>query len=685
MNFLFDFAARRSRTPVCSAIQTLLATGALGMSCIPAAQAADAQEAPSLPPVQVIADAPTSPLTFTADPKQPRQPLPASDGADVLKTIPGFSAIQSGGTNGDVVLRGMFGSRLGVLSDGALLHGACGSRMDAPTSYIAPESYDKITVIKGPQSVVNGPGMSAGAVLFERDTKAFVAPGIRFNGSLVGGSFGRNDQNVDLTAGNTVGYARLTANKAHEQDYKDGGGSRVHSQWDKWNADLALGWTPDANTRLEFSAGIGDGYASYPGRSMDGSGFRRDSYGLRFDKQRIGGVLDRVQARLFSYEFDHVMDNYTMRPRPTGMPMASNPHRRLKGGNASATWRLSDRFELITGVDFQTERHDVRRSAMMNGNMTSYSRMPRDPTANLGTYGLFGQMTWFASDTQRVIGGLRADHASAKDKRAASATVGQSRSKTLPSGFMRYEQDIAGTPAMWYAGLGHVQRFPDFWELISPGQGPVGSVNAFSSVKPEKTTQLDIGAQYKSANLDAWLSAYAGRVNNFILFDYSGTASRAFNVGARIAGAELGARWRPIAQLNLSGSLAYAWGKNTTSGQALPQIPPLEVRLGAEYTQGPWSAGGLWRLVAAQRRYALGQGNVVGRDFGPSAGFGVLSLHGQYAFNKAAKLTLGIDNLLDKKYSEHLNMAGNGDFGFAASTPFNNPGRSVWVRLSVAQ
>jgi hypothetical protein len=30
-------------------------------------------------------------------------------------------------------------------------------------------------------------------------------------------------------------------------------------------------------------------------------------------------------------------------------------------------------------------------------------------------------------------------------------------------------------------------------------------------------------------------------------------------------------------------------------------------------------------------------------------------------------------------------MAGNGDFGFAASTPFNNPGRSVWVRLSVMQ
>ena len=30
-------------------------------------------------------------------------------------------------------------------------------RMDAPTSYISPETYDKLTVIKGPQTVLCGP------------------------------------------------------------------------------------------------------------------------------------------------------------------------------------------------------------------------------------------------------------------------------------------------------------------------------------------------------------------------------------------------------------------------------------------------------------------------------------------------------------------------------------------------
>ena len=38
-----------------------------------------------------------APLTVITDPKAPRQPLPAHDGADYLKTIPGFSVIRKGG------------------------------------------------------------------------------------------------------------------------------------------------------------------------------------------------------------------------------------------------------------------------------------------------------------------------------------------------------------------------------------------------------------------------------------------------------------------------------------------------------------------------------------------------------------------------------------------------------------
>ncbi|KVD57358.1 TonB-dependent receptor [Burkholderia ubonensis] len=659
-----------------------------------AGPAAQAGAADLLPPVEVVASPLRTPLVVVTNPKTPRQPLPASDGADYLKTIPGFASIRSGGTNGDAVLRGMFGSRLNILANGMPTLGACPGRMDAPTSYIAPESYDKLTVVKGPQTVLYGPGASAGTVLFERTTRRFDKPGMRFDGSLVGGSFGRNDQNIDVTAGTPDVYGRVTANHAHSDDYKDGNGRTVPSQWDKWNADAALGWTPDDHTRVELTAGGGDGYARYAGRGMDGAHFRRETFGLSFDRQHIGDVLDRVEARVYYNEADHVMDNYTLRqPDPTSsmpMRMASEVRRRTLGARAAATFRFGDDFKLVAGVDAQSNRLDSR-SAMGRQN---YADKPWNAQTTMWNAGAFGELTWYSSDASRVIGGARVDYASARDKRPTTGgmmgkpnpTFDDDRSRVLPSGFIRYERDLTALPLTWYAGIGHAERFPDYWELFSAKRGPAGAVNAFSAVKPEKTTQLDIGAQYRSERLDAWVSAYAGYVQDFILFNYAagmmGSTTQATNVNAQIMGGEAGVAWRPVAPLRVETSLAYAWGRNVATGDPLPQMPPLEARFGVEYTRGAWSAGGLWRVVASQHRYALNEGNVVGKDFGPSAGFGVLSLHAQYNVSKTVQVSVGVDNVLNKAYTEHLNLAGNAGFGYAANTPVIEPGRTAWVRVS---
>ncbi|WP_175686364.1 TonB-dependent copper receptor [Burkholderia anthina] len=696
-------ASRHSRTRRVPRMLTLTvpALAVSAMTAAAAAEPAGAAGTPTddatvlLPPVEVVASPLTTPLVVVTDPKTPRQPLPASDGADYLKTIPGFTSIRSGGTNGDPVLRGMFGSRLNILANGLPTLGACPNRMDAPTSYIAPESYDKVTVVKGPQTVLYGPGASAGTVLFERVTPRFERPGMRFEGSVVGGSFGRNDQNVDVTAGTPDVYGRVSANHAHAQDYRDGNGDTVPSQWDKWNADAALGWTPDDHTRVELTAGTGDGYARYAGRGMDGAHFRRETFGLSFDKHHLGDVLDRIEARVYYNEADHVMDNDTLRqPDPTSsmpMRMASEVRRRTLGARAAATFRFGDDFKLVTGVDAQSNRLDAR-SAMGRQN---YGDQPWNAQATMWNAGAFGELTWYASDVSRVIGGARVDYASARDKRATTGgmmmnqrnpTFDDDRARVLPSGFVRYERDLASLPATWYAGIGHAERYPDYWELFSAQHGPAGALNAFSAVQPEKTTQLDIGAQYKGDRFDAWVSAYAGYVQDFILFNYAtgmmGPTTQATNVNAQIMGGEAGVSWRPVAPLRVETSLAYAWGRNATSGDPLPQMPPFEARVGLEYTRGAWSAGGLWRVVAPQHRYALNEGNVVGKDFGPSAGFGVLSLHAQYNVSKKVQVSVGVDNMLNKAYAEHLNLAGNAGFGYPANAPVMEPGRTAWVRVS---
>ena len=671
------------------ALLTMLAGTALAAEpADPHDHAAHTAAAYELAPMVITGVAQQSPLTVVTDPKIPRQPMPASDGADYLKTIPGFSAVRNGGVNGDPVFRGMFGSRLKLLSNGGEMLGACPNRMDSPSSYISPDTYDKLTVIKGPQTVLWGPGASAATVLFEREPEQFSEPDYRLNGSLLAASNGRFDRNLDAAAGNAQGYARLMANSSQADDYADGNGDTVPSRYDKWNSDVALGWTPDDDTLLELTVGRGDGEARYAGRGMDGSQFKRESAALRFERTNLGEVLQKIEARIYYNYADHVMDNFSLRrPSGTGMmanPMAANVDRRTLGGRLAATWQWDD-YSLVSGVDAQRNEHRQRSSRydMMTGTYTAHEQFAWNRDADFHNYGVFGELTRTLDDDNRVIGGARLDHATAQDYRRTGPSAGDSRSDNLPSGFMRYEHDLQSLPATAYVGLGHAERFPDYWELFS------GGASAFSTVKPEKTTQLDVGLQYSQGPLDAWASAYVGQVRDFILFSYGTnmmgmSRSSADNVDARIMGGELGATYRLNANWKTDASLAYAWGKNSSDGEALPQMPPLEGRLGLGYERGDWSAAGLWRLVAAQTRVAEGKGNVVSKDFDESAGFGVFSLNGAYRLNRNLKLSTGIDNLLDKAYSEHLNLAGNAGFGLSADERINEPGRTYWARVDLS-
>lgn len=311
---------------------------------------------------------------------------------------------------------------------------------------------------------------------------------------MLAGSNGRFDKVVDAAAGGALGYVRVIGNTAHSDDYKDGNNDTVASRYDKWNGDVAVGWTPDADTLLELTAGKGDGQARSAGRGMDGTQFKRESLGLRFEKSNIGEVLDKIEAQVYYNYADHVMDNYTLRtPSGTGMmagPMASNVDRRTLGARIKATWHWAD-VQLISGLDAQTNEHR-QRSAM---GVDTYKDQPYTKDADFHNYGAFGELTWYAADRDRLITGARVDRASAKDYRQAigsgmmsmpNPTADQTRADTLPSGFVRYEHDLADSPTTLYAGLGHSQRFPDYWELFSPKSGPAGSVNAFDSIKPEK-------------------------------------------------------------------------------------------------------------------------------------------------------------------------------------------------------
>ena len=388
------------------------------------------------------------------------------------------------------------------------------------------------------------------------------------------------------------------------------------------------------------------------------------------------------------------MDNYSLRTPPTTGMMAGGMgtavDRRTLGGRLAGTWLWAD-YELVAGMDAQTNEHR-RRSAP---GVDAYKALPWDKDAEFTQYGAFAELTRTLTGNADLISGLRIDRLSVTDRRTESCsmmgmmcqtnpTADDERTDTLYSGFVRYEHQLQGLPATAYIGLGHSQRFPDYWELFS------GGADAFATVDPEKTSQLDLGLQYSQGALDAWVSAYAGQIRDYILFvetvnGMGMSTTHADNIDARIMGAEMGAEYRWSDNWKSDVSLAYAWGKNSSDGEALPQMPPLEGRLGLTWERGDFSASGLWRVVAEQTRVAEGKGNVTSKDFADSHGFGVLSANAAYRLNQHFRLSAGVDNLLDKSYSEHLNQLGvAGGLGQPATERFNEPGRTLWARVDMS-
>lgn len=648
--------------------------------------AAEADSAHILAPIVVTAQQGNDAhgLIVHADPKQPTQPIPAVDGAAYLQSIVGFNQIKNGGANGDVTFRGMFGSRIKILTDGTENLGACPSRMDNPASYVSPESYDKITVVKGPQTVQYAHTGSAATVIFEREPEQLTsAKPYRGQASVMLGSYGRLDQNVEAAVGDETKYARLNANRSIADSYQDGAGHTVPSDWEKWNADLALGWTPNEDTWIELKGGKSDGEAVYAGRSMDGSKFARESLGLHVEKKNIGEVIKKVEAQVdYSYN-DHVMDNFSLRKfNPAdgmSMPMASNVARRTLNARVAMTQDWG-KLQLISGIDSQKNEHTKRSGSLMS----PYQNKARVGDMDFESYGAFGELSYAFNDQHKLVTGARLDQA--KIDNLATDTE---RKETLPSGFIRIESELA-EHVKTYAGLGYVERVPDYWELFSTKYHQ-STGTTFADLENEKTAQFDAGYQYEQGAFKSWASVYAGLIQDYILVKYVPVISmgktkyeaRSRNVDATIAGAEVGVAYQLTDQIQADISAMYAWGENTTDHTALPQIAPLEGRFNLRYVQEKYNLGLLWRVVAAQDRTSYREGNIIGYDLEDSKGFGTLSLNGTYNIQKDLDLSVGIDNVLNKNYAEHLNKLGSSGFGYAATEQFNNTGRNYWARISM--
>lgn len=659
------------------------------------------------------------PLKVVTDPKNPIQPIPASDGADYLKNISGFSIIRKGGTDGDPVLRGMSGSRVGILIDGQEVYGGCGGRMDPPTAYIFPEAYDQVTVMKGPQSVLNGSGFSAGTVQFEKKIKHYTEPDYNLYSSFKQGSFGRSDQFVDLSGGVREGYAEMIGTRSHSGDYKDGDGNTINSAYTRWNTGLTLGFTPNENTVIELSASKGDGEAKYADRTMDASKLYRENLNLKVIEYNLADNVEQLEFQAYHNYVDHIMDNYTF--RSTASYSAMNPDRTTEGGKVKLTTTIPNlNATNITGLDFKKDIH-TNKNAMGKASASladsALESAVRSTDFNFKQVGIFDETTFDLSPKDKIIMGLRVDKHEVLDERQKLGILIYNNPNymmkdeaTLTSGFVRYEKAMPELGLKNYIGFGHSERFPDYWErtkynlemITALNRNDPNAITYQSIIKPETTNQIDIGTNWSHGDLSGSVSLFYSKVNNYVqnrwfnadgtkIYPYVGAPmnlsyTKVTNIDATLYGGEIDMIYKLTPNYKVMGALSYVHGQNDTEDKPLAQQPPVELKLSAIYEDNVYSAGFLARLVSAQDRYDIGTGSIVmnGVDKGETSGFAVFSINGGYKYSKNLSFSAGIDNIFNKAYAEHLN---NTDASSAAAflnqTRIYEPGRNIWLEVKM--
>jgi iron complex outermembrane receptor protein len=667
------------------------------LACQTGLAADDSTTLELLSPVDVV----DAPLPAAVTPVYPDELPPLRETADILRDIPGVSGSRMGGHGTDPSIRGLSQTRLNVLLDGAYVHGGCPNRMDPPTAYAPAASYEEVTVIKGVQTLEYGGGGPGGTILFERVTPRF-GEDETLRGRLGGGYRGNGETwsaHGDVATGSEALFARVLGGYTDADSYEDGDGEEVRSAYTERSGTAILGYTPSTGTRLEFSAErISTRDLLFAGAGMDSPESDSDTYRLKFSTEESLRGVAALRAELYRSEVDHVMDNYTLREPANPMMLMRAPSSsdttggRLVGEVDSryGRWKI--------GVDLQDNERDAVRVNDFNDTLNSVLW----PGVSIEQRGIFGELTHPLDPRNRLVAGLRYDRVTSDASRADENPPGMplspnelyaiyyggaqadKRTEDNWGGLLRYEHDLADRPVTLFAGFSRSMRTADATErfIASNSATPDGRWVGNPLLDPERHHQFEVGAVASTGAWDLSGSIFYNDVADYILrdrFRVDGNNATVYrNVDATLFGGELTAGYRWNARWRGELGLAYVHAQNDTDDLPIAQTPPLEGVMRLDYTATNWSAGARVRGAATQTRVDDDPLVGSGLDVGETSGWAVLDLYGRYELSDAVAVDLGVDNVFDHAYAQHLNRSSSFD---PTQVQVNEPGLSAWVQL----
>jgi iron complex outermembrane receptor protein len=413
-------------------------------------------------------------------------------------------------------------------------------------------------------------------------------------------------------------------------------------------------------------------------------------FNARYDKSFTREHLSSWNTTVFGSFVNHRMDNLLKPLDPRTINAETEATTYNFGWRSEGVWNFKANT-LYLGTDFRKEGAEgIRiREFLMGPNQGMVAQDNAWQDGAISKTGMFAEYQLRGKVWKYVLSSRVELNASdigdpASEFTAQYATTSQTQlNPSISLGAQRNTENGARY-GIWLAraqrSAGLAERYINFLPI---GQDPYELLGN-PELNPEVNYQLDVTYDWTEKNTKIGVDAFVSSLHNFIssVIDPTLTPRLPMSPGVRRfvnidnafkTGVEFSWTQRLLPQLQQQISLAYTYAQDLEREQPLPEIAPLDLRyaLSGSFMEGKLKPELVFRQVLRQNRIAAEYGET------ETPSFSLLNLQTTYVPSENTRFTLGINNLLDTNYYEHLNRSVSGSIN-----PIYAPGRNVFASVN---
>lgn len=529
----------------------------------------------------------------------------ASNLTDGVGSLPGVSALGSGGFSVVPVIRGLSRNRVLFLVDSARV--TSDRRTGPGASFVFPEDMDRVEVLRSPSSVFYGSDAVGGVFqvfLKEPDPR----PGIHGRAQARYGTVnGEKGAGLSLSGRNKALGFHMSLQGVNAGDYRNSGGVVPLSHYAQWS--LAAKLTHESEKRRVALSFLGSRGLNIGKPALDSATrptwYPREHQNLAQIHWRetgfAGGELAFtafVNPNFLETRTDRIADLKTResysRTESTdfGMQLAFN--RRAAGF-----------LRVQAGLDIggRAGASAVNRDTHFDSQGRPSSTQEEIPY-RLGSkrdFGLFFCLDFFPAGRWDVVGGVRLDRLQVEAEPGAAGRV-EGGTDTPLSGFVAASYRLSEL-LVAFINLSRAYRSPTLSERFYTGITGRGFIVSRPDLEPERSVHLDGGLKVVTTRLFAAVYGFGYDIRGLI--ERYPVSDKIYTYGnvdrGRIRGGEAEVEWFPLTGLKLFGHVSLARGRSVETGQPLNDIPPLRFQAGARVWAGRFSAEAVLRRQSAKK------------------------------------------------------------------------------------